>query len=174
MIMNIKELFADKSKKGKEKVELLKNAVLNGEITIPELVSFATTSKDPVKADCIEALEFATQNKPEILDKNTFDFVVENLSGIAPRVKWESAKVIGNAAKLFPDHLENAIKKLIDNTTHEGTVVRWSSAFALSEILNINDSFKSKLLKTLKEISEKEEKNSIKKIYQKAIKIAEK
>lgn len=172
--MNIKELFADKSKKGKEKVELLKNAILNGEILIEELISFASSSKDPVKADCIESLEFVTQNKPKILDQNAFESVVENLSSIAPRVKWESAKVIGNTAKHFPDHLENAIKKLIENTTHEGTVVRWSAAFALSEILNINDGFKNSLLEKLKEISEKEEKNSIKKIYQKAIKIAEK
>ncbi|MBB4808131.1 HEAT repeat protein [Chryseobacterium defluvii] len=172
--MNLKELFSDKSTKVKEKVDLLSNAVLNGEISVNEVIAFASSSKDPVKASCIESLEFASQGNPGIMDKESFKFVTESLSEKAPRIKWESAKVIGNTAKLFPDSLENAITKLIENTAHEGTVVRWSAAFALGEILNINQGLKNRLLDTLKDISEKEEKNSIKKIYQKAIKIAEK
>jgi hypothetical protein len=172
--MNLKEFFSDKSTKSKEKVELLSNAILNGEISTEELIAFASSSKDPIKGSCIESLEFSTQNKSSILDQKAFDFVTESLSEKAPRIKWESAKVIGNTAKSFPENLQNAITKLIENSTHEGTVVRWSSAFALSEILNINQSLKDQLLPTLKDISEKEEKNSIKKIYQKAIKIAEK
>ncbi|GAB0155716.1 hypothetical protein CHRYSEOSP005_09780 [Chryseobacterium sp. Alg-005] len=172
--MDLKALFTDKSTKNKEKIEILFPAILNGEIFANDLLKFASTAKDPVKASCIEALEFATKTNPALLDKDLFNFVVDSLSEKAPRIKWESAKVIGNTAKHFADHLDNAITKLIENTSHEGTVVRWSAAFALSEILNINEDLTTKLLDPLKGISEKEEKNSIKKIYQKAIKIAEK
>ncbi|SIQ41050.1 hypothetical protein SAMN05880574_11251 [Chryseobacterium sp. RU37D] len=172
--MNLKEVFTDKSTKSNDKVEIISDFVLNGEISLKELIHFASLSKDPIKANCIEALEFSTQKKSNLLDQETFDFVTENLSAKAPRIKWESAKVIGNTAKHFPENLYDPITKLIENTTHEGTVVRWSAAFALSEILNINENLKNKLLPSLKDICEKEEKNSIKKIYQKAIKVAEK
>ena len=170
--MDLKALFADKTTKPKEKTETLSNAVLNGEVEISELLDFASSQKDPVKASCIEALEFATQTRPNLLDTKAFEFVTENLSAKAPRIKWESAKVIGNTAKFFPEKLNPAIEKLIENASHEGTVVRWSAAFALGEILNIAD-HKIKLLPVVKELMEKEEKNSIQKIYQKAIKIAE-
>lgn len=172
--MDLKALFTDKSTKNKEKVEILFAAILNGEVFPDEFLKFASSAKDPVKASCIEALEWATKNNSELMDKDLFEFVVNSLPEKAPRIKWESAKVIGNTAKHFPDHLENAIARLIENSAHEGTVVRWSAAFALGEITNINQELKNKLLPTLKEIFEKEEKNSIKKIYQKAIKIAEK
>lgn len=172
--MDLRGLFSDKTKKNKEKIEILFPAILNGEVFTGDLLTFVSSAKDPVKADCIEALEFATKINSEILDKDLFEFIVKNLSEKAPRIKWESAKVIGNTARHFSDNLDEAIAKLIENTSHEGTVVRWSAAFALSEILPINQQLKSRLLNTLKDISEKEEKNSIKKIYQKAIKLAEK
>lgn len=167
--MDLKALFADKTTKPKETIEILSTAVLNGEVETSELIEFATSQKDPVKASCIEALEFATQTKPELLDDNAFDFVTENLSAKAPRIKWESAKVIGNTAKIFSKKLSSAIEKLIENTIHEGTVVRWSAAYALGEILKLEE-HTAKLLPVAKEIMKKEEKASIQKIYQKAIK----
>ena len=167
--MDLKAHFADKTTKPKETIEILSTAVLNGEVETSELIEFATSQKDPVKASCIEALEFATQTKPELLDDNPFDFVTENLSAKAPRIKWESAKVIGNTAKIFSKKLSSAIEKLIENTIHEGTVVRWSAAYALGEILKLEE-HTAKLLPVAKEIMKKEEKASIQKIYQKAIK----
>jgi HEAT repeat protein len=88
----------------------------------------------------------------------------------APRVKWESAKVIGNSAHLFSDDLEEAIKNLLTNTEDKGTVVRWSAAFALGEIVKIKTNYQIDLIKAIEVIIDREEKNSIKKIYQKALK----
>lgn len=113
--MNLNEFFQDKSIKSKEKIEILSNTVLNGEISLRKLLDFASLSKDPVKASCIEALEFSTQVKHDLLDQETFDFITENLSADAPRIKWESAKVIGNTAKNFPENLNDPITKLIEN-----------------------------------------------------------
>ena len=172
--MNLKDIFEDKSTKPKEKTELLSTAVLNGELSVTEVIDFAKISKDPVKASCIESLEFATQKQPEILDWEAFSFIVDNLAAKAPRIKWESTKVIGNTAKFHTENLGKATANQLENTSHEGTAVRWSAAYALSEILNLNHDSSSNLLETLKTICDKEEKNSIKKIYQKAIKTAEK
>ncbi len=164
------ELLADKTLKAKEKTEMLGRLLLTKKITCDELIDFAKTAKDPVKATCIEALEFTTKLQPNLINENAFRFVIETLTSQAPRVKWESAKVIGNTAHLFSSDLNDAINHLLDNSEHEGTVVRWSAAFALGEILKLKTPVNSDLMQAIEVIIEREEKNSIKKIYLDAIK----
>ncbi|HCN51348.1 MAG TPA: hypothetical protein DIT10_20050 [Chryseobacterium sp.] len=168
--MTIEELFKDKTTKAKEKTEIISQWILDTSLPIDELIAFAEKSKDPVKGTCVEAMEYATKQKPELADETVFTFVTQTLIEKAPRIKWESAKVIGNTAHLFPEKLEDAITHLMTNTEHEGTVVRWSAAFALGEILKLKTPHNTTLLPALESISEKEEKNSIRKIYLDAIK----
>lgn len=168
--MTLEELFKDKTIKSKEKVEVISQWIIEKSLPTDELIVFAEKSKDPVKATCIEALEYSTKENPDLADESVFLFVINSLSEKAPRIKWESAKVIGNTAHLFPENLDQAIKNLSSNTEHEGTVVRWSAAFALGEILKLKTSHNTTLLSALENISEKEEKNSIKKIYLDAFK----
>ncbi|HEY1040541.1 MAG TPA: hypothetical protein VGF30_14105 [Bacteroidia bacterium] len=168
--MTIKDLLADKSIKPKEKTETLSQLISSKEISLGSLVTYTTLAKDAEKATCIEALEFATKSNPKIIDKNTFDFVVSALGEKAPRVKWESAKVIGNTAHLFSSKLDEAIPALIKNTEHTGTVVRWAAAFALGEIVKLNTKENKQLVPAIDAIILREEKNSIKKIYQEALK----
>lgn len=168
--MKISDLLNDKTKKTREKTDILSKALLKNEISIQELISFAEIAKDPAKATCIEALEFATKQNSTIADKAVFQFVTKTLAAKTPRVKWESARVIGNTAHLFRDNLDNAIVNLLVNSEHEGTVVRWSSAFALGEILKLKTRHNKELLPTIEIIIDREEKSSIKKIYLAAIK----
>jgi hypothetical protein len=153
----------------KEKTAILSNLLLENLLDPDELMYFATTAKAPVKATCIEALEYATKTRPEIAGLGCLEFVSSALQEKTPRIKWEAAKVIGNIAHLFPKNLDKAIGNLLANTEHSGTVVRWSAAFALSEILKLNLKEHTELLPALEVIAEREEKNSIKKIYQAAI-----
>ncbi|WP_284459763.1 hypothetical protein [Chryseobacterium sp.] len=168
--MTIEELINDKTIKAKEKTGLISQWILDKSLPLDELIAFAEKSKDPVKATCIEAIEYATKQNPDMADETAFAFVTTTLTEKAPRIKWESAKVIGNTAHLFSDQLDQSITNLLVNTEHEGTVVRWSAAFALGEILKMKTQHNTTLLPTLENISEKEEKNSIKKIYLDAIK----
>lgn len=170
--MTIESLLKDKSVKPKEKVETISQWLLQGHLTVEELIAFAAKANDAEKGTCIEATEFATRIKVDIANESLFDFVTQTLKDKAPRVKWESAKVIGNTAKLFPSKLQEAISNLIENTTSDGTVIRWSSAFALGEILKLNTAHNEFLISKLKQICELEEKNSIKKIYLTALKKA--
>lgn len=172
--MNIADLLNDKSLKPKAKTETLSSWIINNKITVDELIEFAKKAKDPAKATCIEALEFITKQNPSMANKNCFDFVSESLQAKAPRVKWESARVIGNTAHLFPDNLNVAIGNLLINTEHEGTVVRWSAAFALGEILKLKTNLNKELIPAFEAIIDREEKNSIKKIYLDAIKKSKK
>jgi HEAT repeat protein len=168
--MDFVKIIHDKATKSKEKAEIISNLLLNTKNAIDEIISFAETAKDPIKAICMEAIEFATKQKPVIANKKTFLFLTEALTSKSPRVKWESAKSIANTASLFPEQLENAIKNLIDNADHEGTVVRWSAALALGEIIQLKTKHNKKLIPVIEEIINKEKKNSIRKIYQDALK----
>lgn len=163
-------IFSNTHLKPKEKTEALSNWLLKNPKKLGELLSFASASKDPIKATCIEAIEFATKAKPAIATEECLAFVSENLTAKAPRVKWESAKVVGNIAHLFPARLNTAIKNLLENTEHEGTVVRWSAAFALGEIVKLKTSKNKELVPAIEAIMKREEKNSIKKMYAAALK----
>lgn len=168
--MTIVEILHDKAIKPKEKTETITQWILDYSMPIDELIAIAENQKAPAKASCIEAMEFATKINPSIADEAMLTFVSKTLLENAPRIKWESAKVIGNIAFLFPSKLDNAITNLLTNTKHEGTVVRWSAAFALGEILKINTTYNTKLLPLIQNIINMEEKNSIKKIYLSALK----
>lgn len=171
--MLIQEILSDKNLKPKQKTELLVENFNSNIININLLLDFASKAKDSDKATCIEVLEFATKMDPKVGNLECLNFAAENLKSKAPRVKWESAKVIGNIAHLFPDELEEAIKNLLDNTEHSGTVVRWSAAYALGEIIKTKHSKTAILIPAIKNIADNEEKNSIKKIYLAALKKVE-
>lgn len=166
----IEVLIQDKTIKPKEKTETISKWILDKSLPLNELIAFAEKQKDPAKATCIEALEFATRENPDIADVNALVFVTKTLTAKAPRIKWESAKVIGNIAYLFPAQLEKAIANLLTNSKHEGAVVRWSAAFALGEILKLQTNLNTDLLPVIEQIIGREEKNSIKKIYLDALK----
>lgn len=168
--MNIEELFQDKTIKAKGKVKTLGEWLLNGELPIDELLAYAEKQKATDKATCIEAIEFATKKTPTIADENTFSYVTKALKDNEPRVKWESAKVIGNTAKIFPTQLSEAIQNLIPNVENTGTVIRWATAYALAEILKLKTENNKELLPKIEILCEKEEDNGVKKKYLDALK----
>lgn len=168
--MNFDELFSDKRMKPKEKTTFLSEWLLNNRRKLSELMDYAMESKDPIKATCVEAVEYASKQQPDIVDERSFDRIVDLLQHKAPRVKWESAKVIGNVAHLHQDNLSTAIGLLLTNTSYDGTVVRWSCAYALGEIVKLPKFQDKKFVEKLRSIMELEESNSIKKIYASAFK----
>jgi HEAT repeat protein len=168
--MDIESLLKEKNIKPKAKTEAISQMLLDGNISMKALINVAKAAKDPDKATCIEAMEFATQTNPAIATVDCLNFVSTTLAEKAPRIKWESARVVGNIAPLFPDKLDEAIKNLLLNSEHTGTVVRWSAAFALGEILKLKTKHYKDLIPAFEAICDREEKNSIKKIYLAAIK----
>ena len=172
--MTIAELLNDKTKKAKEKTETISKWLLDGSLPTDELMAFAEKANDPDKATCIEAIEFATKQNSKIADESVLVFVTKMLTEKAPRVKWESAKVIGNIAHLFPTKLNKPISNLLTNSEDNGTVVRWASAFALGEILKLKTTHNKDLLPAVEEICDKEQDKGITKKYLDAIKKARK
>ncbi|PTT73754.1 MULTISPECIES: hypothetical protein [unclassified Chryseobacterium] len=168
--MTIEHLFQDKTIKAKGKVKTLGEWLLNDELPMDELLAYAELQKATDKATCIEAVEYATKTNSAIAEESLMDYVIETLKDEEPRVKWESAKVIGNIAKRFPLQLDRAINNLLPNAENAGTVVRWASAYALAEILKLKTEHHIKLLSQIERLCEKEKDNGVKKKYLDAMK----
>ena len=167
--MEIKKILSDKKLKPKTKVEKLGQDILDRKITINDLMVFAEIAKDAEKGTCVEALEFASGKNPKIITQKGFEFIAKHLADKAPRVKWECARVIGNTAHIFKNDLDIAIKNLLENAIYDGTVVRWSAAYALVEIIKLETEHNKKILPKIREICSKEEKPNIKKMYMDAM-----
>ena len=170
--MDIKELMEDRIKKPKEKTGIMSGWILDHPGYLDTVLEYAAGARDPVKATCIEAIESATKARPDIATKDCFAFAAAHLSAKAPRIKWESAKVIANTAHLYPNEIKKILPALLTNTEHNGTVVRWSAAFALAAILKAGGSVNKELVPAVETICRNEEKNSIRKIYIQALKEA--
>ncbi len=168
--MDIKAILTDKTLKPKEATEAIQQLLINKTITPAELIAFAHTCKDPAKATCIEAIEFATNGGAVAIASTDLEWIIDRLADKAPRIKWESAKVIGNTIHLHPDLIAAATNQLLINTEHSGTVVRWSAAFALGQIIKLKTAINDTLIPAATAIMEREEKNSIKKTYAAALK----
>ncbi|PIF45506.1 hypothetical protein CLU96_2515 [Chryseobacterium sp. 52] len=168
--MTIEQIFQDKTIKAKGKVSAIGEWLINAELPLEELLSYAEKQKASDKATCIEAVEYATKKTPGIADESLLIYVTKALKDKEARVQWESAKVIGNIAKLFPDQLDKAIQNLIPNATQNGTVVRWATAYALAEIVKLKTDYNKKLIPIIEALCEKEEDNGVKKKYLDALK----
>ncbi len=170
MNMTIEQIFQDKSIKAKGKVSTIGEWLVNRELSMDELLNYAENQKAVDKATCIEAVEYATKKNPAIADENLLAWVTKALKDNEPRVKWESAKVIGNIAKHFVTQLDKPIDNLLPNAENTGTVVRWATAYALAEILKLKTVNNKKLLPKIEALCEKEVNNGVKKKYLDALK----
>lgn len=168
--MIISDILADKQRKPKDKVQDLANLLLGNELTVDQLLEFARNARDSPRGACIEAIETATQTDAALVNAKAFEFMIQNLGHKAPRVKWESARVIGNTAHLHTALLDEAIKGLLNNTADKGTVVRWSAAYALAQITALGTGRNKDLLPAMEAIASREDNNGVKKIYLRALK----
>jgi len=168
--MELLPFFKDKTIKPSERAGIISRWLIDGSLSCTELIAFAITQKEAVAGSCIEAIEHATLNKTAIVSTQNIEQIIDLLKSDAPRVKWECARTIGNVISGYPDLCNKAVQQLLPNTTHPGTVVRWSAAIALSEVLLMKTEVNGLLLQEIEKILATEEKNSIKNIYLKALK----
>jgi HEAT repeat protein len=168
-IMNLLDEIRQSGKKSKELTTFTAELIKEKKPSSKEFVAALTLGSNSERGTCVEALEYLTQDTPEIA-KPYLSQVIGSLTDKAPRVKWEAARVIGNIAAKYPQEALKAIDNLLVNTNDKGTVVRWSTAFALGEILKHNATIRPKLQKRVEEIVERETNNGVKNVYLKALK----
>lgn len=172
--MDIVNLLKDKTVKATEKTTLLADEFITGGLVLSNVIPLIPSLKDPSIALILAAMESATQSNPEISNEDYVVFLENYICAKSNSLKREAARIIGNIAHLYPDRLDKSIKLLLTNTNDEGTVIRWSSAYALSKILVIPQHANSHLYEKATTIFEEETKSSIKNMYAKALKNASK
>ena len=168
--MSVHLILTNKAYKAKEKTQLLCEGLLGNTLQLSDFIAEIQVVKDASKAICIEALAHAAEKSPKILTEEALFVLIECLSSKAARVKWESARAIGYTLSNYPHQVDYALEHLVPHMNDEGTVVRWSIAFALGEIVKMNTLQTLSLRSLLEQQIEKEEKKSIQKIYQQALK----
>ena len=163
--MEVEELFADESVSLKEKVEVTTAWLSEGKLSADDLYDFARYERDSVKAGCIEAIHYASENRPLIVSEALLTCLIGDLSEKSTRVCTEAAFVIGNVADLYTDKLDLAIERLILNADHKNVSVREGAATALVVIAKTRPN----LFSIIELLYHQESKNSIKKIYREII-----
>lgn len=166
-------LFADKRLTAKQRSSELARLLLDGRLAVGTLVEFARTVKAPLLSTCLEGLELATRTTPALATEAVLELAVDALGNKAPAVKREAGRVIGNIAHRYPKAIGPAIAPLLANAGHDGTVVRWSAAFALGEIVKLRTPHNKQLVPQTRALAEQEEKDSIRKIQLAALKAAD-
>lgn len=169
--MNIITEILQSKVKLKEKVALLAKKFAENKKFAKECIKCFENGSDSDRGNCMEAVECAVEHNPDIAE-HYLDFATQHLNDKAPRVKWEAGKIIAFSAKRFPNETSKAIPALLENTTDKGTVVRWSAAFALTEIAINNPKTQKELIPKFESIVKKEVSNGVKKFYTKVLKIS--
>lgn len=167
-MLEVEQILKSKTKP-KEKQGQLVEALKNGQIELEELLGFYKSAKDPEKGTLLSAITKITKDNPEFIN-HQIDFVIDQITYKAPRVKWESSEIIANIAEKYPEKTALAIPNLVGNIDNEGTVVRWSTAFALTAIAKHNKKTNNELIPLFEEQLGEEVNQGVRKIYEKALK----
>jgi len=172
--MDIISLLNNKASKSLEKRTEIIEAIKIGVITIQEIQSLKDVLDDKKMAVVFEAMEAVTAKNPGMADMDWLTFARDFITSKSNDLKREASRLVGNIAHLFPDELDTAVQKLLENTNNDGTVIRWSSAYALGKIVSIPKYAKSGLFDVVSALSEQEKDNGIKNQYLSGIKKAKK
>ena len=125
-------------------------------------------------ASILEAIEEISNKGLSQLSSHYLLFAIPYIKSENNNCRREASRIVGNMAAQYPDMIEEAISPLLDNSSNEGTVIRWAAAYALSRIITTDRYVQSELYDKLTDISNKEEDNAIRNQYLKALKKASK
>jgi len=171
--MKIIEEIKNWKGKPKELITFLTKSVKDDKKLFAQLVECLKIGSAVEKGICGEVMKYVTEDNPEF-SLPYIDTIIEHINDEVPKVKWETARVVGNVARKFPEKVSKAVPKILSNTKDSGTVTRWCAAYALTEIAKNNLKSRNELLPKILEIVKKEKNNGVKNVYLKALKIIKK
>ena len=144
--------------------------VLYAEKTLSaEFFNFFQSATGSERGTSMSALTILAKDHPKFL-ANHLDFIVEQINAKEPRVKWEASECIAILAPVFPDRVVLAIPRLLKNMSDDGTVVKWTTALALTEVAKANPATHQQLLPLFEKAVVKEDNNGVRKVYEKFLK----
>ncbi len=170
--MDLLTALDSKNMKPTERRSEIVQAIESGNIHIDEIIKVAENIDHKKLATVLEAMEEVTRNKPNIATIEWLLFAQNYINSPSGSLKREASRIVGNIAAFFEDDLDFSIRSLLNNTTNEGTVIRWGSAYALSRIIVLPKFANSELFDKITAVCENETENGVKNQYIKALKKA--
>ena len=172
--MDIADLLRNKEMKSIEKRAEIVEGIKTKLIGIQDILQLKDVLDDKKMAVVFEAMEAVTAKEAGLADKGWLLFAQDYITSESNSLKREASRLVGNIAHLFPDDLDAAISRLLENTKNDGAVVRWASAYALGRIVPIQKYANGDLFDVVSELYEQEEDNGIKNQYLSGLKKARK
>lgn len=159
--MTIQQIIDDKSIKRLEKRKALIEGIINGSFdfsAISAACSFLPEKKHfPYTGSLGRSQPF--QRVP--LEEDYLNLSERYILSPDPSCKREASRIVGNLAAAFPANLDHAIDALLQNAEHDGTVIRWASAYALARIVLIPQYVRGPLFEQVSRLCEKEQENGV-------------
>lgn len=129
--------------------------VKRNEKLFEQLVECLRNGSDVQRGICAEVMEYATKDNPQ-LAVPFLDSIIAYINYDAPKVKWETARVVANASRASSESIAKAIPKLFLNAEDIGTVGRWSAAYALAKIAIHSPKLRANLIPRFMKIVKRE------------------
>ncbi len=168
--MNQLEFMILPSIQPKEKRSRLLDLILKDVQCIESIIKWAENERRTTQSIVMETFEEYTRITEVEEGEMIWRYASKGIKSTHPSLLRESARVLGNLARTHIEQADEVIPRLLELTEHSGTVVRWASATALSAFHKSDLKAAWKLQPTFCSIAAREEKESIRKIYLKAIK----
>lgn len=165
----IQGVLSNAGMKPTEKVRSLLEILESGKLSLSDFVMEIRLLSAKHRVFGLEALETFTRGQIELDSSCVWSFAVEQLTNSSPAIMRESARLIANLATYHVHDAAEAIPGLLKMSENQGTVVRWSAAQGLSRIFLADENERWELKSTLETIASREEKESIRKIYRRAL-----
>lgn len=164
------QVLGDKTLKGVARRQAAIAEIMSDDNAIAEIEANLPNINEKLLATFLEAVEEITNKKMKPLGVNYLRLAISNVSSDSNSCRREASRIVGNMASDFPTEVSDAIESLIANSKDEGTVVRWSAAYALSRIVVLQPYADSALLQRVETICQSEEDNGVRGQYEKALK----
>lgn len=172
--MTIKQIIDDKTIKRLEKRNALIEGILNRNFDFSAVTAACSLLPEKKISLLLEAIEEVSRSKEFALEEDYLKLSESYILSSDPSCKREASRIVGNLAAAFPENLDHAITALMQNANHDGTVIRWASAYALSRIVIIPQYARGPLFEQISNLCEKEKETGVKNQYSKALKKAQK
>ncbi len=167
------QLIFQSDLKPKEKVSKMVSEIEKDGKLFADLIKLFQEGSDVIKGTCAEVMKFVSQSNPELF-LPYIDMLIGYIDYKANKVKWGIPESIGYIAEKYPEKASRAVPKLLENTNHKSTVVRWCAAFGLAGIAKNNKRLQEELVEKFEKLIEKEQNNGVKSVYLKVLKVIEK
>lgn len=165
----IGQVLSNSSLKPKEKIQQIRFLLENDDLKVEEFVNELKLLSPKQRVYGLEVLENYSREHKEFNSALAWEFAVSQLNEPSPAILREAGRVVANLAPHHFSDATNAIKGLLLMSEHAGTIVRWSAAQGLTGIYIADKKQAWDLRPTLESIAKREEKESIRKIYGRAL-----